>query len=150
MKSKAPKTAAEVRRANRGNVPGVLGMAELAMLTSKPVPQFKPSDFARLGHPSCSRWGKTEIESLALAYVQAMEKNSDCWDKLSRQEVISLLTPEGQGFAAFMLADDYYQRWFDMVSNQICDSDGALGVGGFWNIHRLSQLEQAHVPGGKP
>lgn len=29
---RTPKTQAETRRANRGNVPGVLGMAELAML----------------------------------------------------------------------------------------------------------------------
>lgn len=33
MKRRSPKTQAELRRANRGNVPGVLGMHEMAMLT---------------------------------------------------------------------------------------------------------------------
>jgi hypothetical protein len=36
MKRKPEKTAAAIRRANRGNVPGVLGMEEMAMLSAAP------------------------------------------------------------------------------------------------------------------
>lgn len=98
---------------------------------------FRPSDFARLGSPSCSRWGKSEIEWLALAYVQALANDGDTWKKLSRERVLEVLTDEQKRFVGSMLHDDYYQRWFSGVSDLIIDSDGALAVGGFWNIRRL-------------
>ncbi len=43
MKRYPPKTQAELRRANRGNVPGVLGMAEMAMLMGQPHCRVDPS-----------------------------------------------------------------------------------------------------------
>lgn len=99
---------------------------------------FKPSDFANLGQPMCSRWGKSEIECLALAYVQALAAGGDTWRKLSRDEVRELLTDEQCRRVHFLLKDDHYQRWFDMVSEQISDAEGALGVRGFWNERRLA------------
>lgn len=39
---KRDNTQAETRRANRGNVPGVLGMAELAMLTEVRPHAYSP------------------------------------------------------------------------------------------------------------
>lgn len=99
--------------------------------------QYKPSDFAKLGSPSGSRWGKSEIEWIALAYVQALANDGDAWKKLTREQTKALLTEEQARDVHRLLDDDYYQHWFDAVSDQITDSDGALGVRGFWNTYRL-------------
>lgn len=100
---------------------------------------FKPSDFANLGKPSCSIWGKSELETIALAYVDALKNDGDTWKKLSRERTLELLTDEEQQYPRRLLRDDYYQRWFEIISDQIVDSDGALAVGGFWNLHRLEK-----------
>lgn len=92
-----------------------------------------PSYFANLGQPMCSRWSKSEIEWIALAYVQALAAGGDTWRKLSREEVRALLTIDQARVVHFFLKDDYYQRWFDMVSDQLSDAEGAFGVRGFWN-----------------
>lgn len=99
--------------------------------------QYKPSDFAKLGSPSCSRWGKSEIEWIALAYVQALANDGDTWRTLTRDQVKSRLTADQSRQVHGLLDNEYYQRWFDAVSDQITDSDGALGVRGFWNTYRL-------------
>jgi hypothetical protein len=105
---------------------------------------YKPSDFARLGSPSCSRWGKSEFEWIALAYVQALANDGDEWKTLSREQVCSLLTLEQLSRCYEpQLTDDYYKDRFDIVAEQITDSDGALGVGGFWNEFRLAQGKPA-------
>lgn len=102
--------------------------------------EYKPSDFANLGSPSCSRWGKSEIEWIALAYVQALANDGDEWKTLSREQVRALLSPEQlRRCYEPQLTSDYYKHRFDMVAAQITDSDGAIGVGGFWNEHRLTQ-----------
>jgi hypothetical protein len=101
-----------------------------------PDEQFPPSYFAGLGQPCCSRWGKSEIEWLALAYVQALAAGGDTWKKLSKEQVRALLSLDQQQPVRFMLKDDYYQRWFDMVSDQISDAEGAFGVRGFWRRPR--------------
>lgn len=98
-----------------------------------PEDQVPPSYFANLGQPCCSRWRKSEIEWLALAYVRALAADGDTWKKLSREEVRKLLTDEQRQVVHFFLKDDYYQRWFDMVSEQLSDAEGAFGVRGFWN-----------------
>lgn len=98
---------------------------------------FRPSDFVNLGMPCCSRWGKSEIEWLALAYVQALAAGGDTWRKLSREEVRELLTDEQRRRVHFLLKDDFYQGWFDMVSDQISDAEGAFGVRGFWHKGRF-------------
>jgi hypothetical protein len=103
------------------------------------VQELKPSDFANLGQPMCSRWGKSEIEWLALAYVQALAADGDTWKKLTKQQVRKLLTDKQRGLVRFILEDDYYQHWFDAVSEQITDAEGAMGVGGFWNEYRFTQ-----------
>lgn len=102
---------------------------------------FKPSDFAKLGNPSCSRWGKSEIEWIALAYVQALANDGDTWKRLTREQTYELLTEEQKRHTCGMLKYDCDpdKYWFELVSNQITDSDGALGVRGFWNEHRLAQ-----------
>jgi hypothetical protein len=105
--------------------------------------QFKPSDFANLGQPCYSMWGKSEIEWLALAYVRALAAGGDTWRKLSREEMLDLLTDEQKQRGSvhcsvhLMLKDDHYKQWFDMVSDQISDADGAFGVGGVWNKRRF-------------
>lgn len=103
--------------------------------------EFKPSDFARLGNPSCSRWGKSEIEWIALAYVQALANGGDTWKRLTRSQVYELLNPEQRRRVHGLLSldDDLDKHRFDLVSKQITDSDGALGVGGFWNEFRLAR-----------
>jgi hypothetical protein len=104
---------------------------------------FKPSQFAALGNPSCSRWGKSEIEWIALAYVQALANDGDEWKALTRDRCYELLTQEQKRETSGMLGD-YYQDWFDLVARQITSSDGALGVGGFWNLRRLDRQNAAH------
>lgn len=100
--------------------------------------EYKPSDFARLGQPCCSRWGKCEIEELALAYMKALAADGDEWKPLSKKRVRELLPGDEQGFARFFLADGEYDNWFAAVRRQLADSDSALGVRGFWNEHRLA------------
>lgn len=93
-----------------------------------------PSYFASLGQPCCSRWGKTEIEFIALAYVQALANGGDTWRKLSKRETHELLTPDQQHRAHPFLTSDFgvYEHWFNLVRDQIKSSAGAFGVGGFW------------------
>jgi hypothetical protein len=104
---------------------------------------YKPSDFAKLGQPMCSRWSKSEIEWLALAYVQALAKDGDVWKRLTRAQVHALLTEDERRFVHAMLTlpSERYQERFDIVADQITDSDGALGVRGFWSESRLTQGE---------
>lgn len=93
---------------------------------------YPPSYFASRGAPSSSKWGKSEIEWIALAYVQALANDGDTWKSLTREQTRERLTAEQDRQVHGLLTGDYYQRWFDMVSDQITDSDGAFGVGGFW------------------
>lgn len=98
-----------------------------------------PSAFAKMGQPCCSRWGKSEIEWIALAYVQALANDGDTWKKLSREQTYNLLSDEQKRATSGMLDDDFYHHWFESVSNQITDADGAFGVGGFWNQRRYEK-----------
>lgn len=100
-----------------------------------------PSAFAAMGQPSCSRWGKSEIEWLALAYVQALAKDGDTWKKLSREQVYNLLSDDERRYVHGMLTMDFpaYQYWFDAVRDQITDARGAFGVRGFWNEYRYKR-----------
>jgi hypothetical protein len=98
-----------------------------------------PSAFVKMGSPCCSRWGKSEIEWLALAYVQALAADGDTWKKLSRERVYELLSDDQKRKVYGLVTRDYYKPWFEMVSDQISDADGAFGVGGFWNEYRYKQ-----------
>jgi len=100
-----------------------------------------PSAFARMGNPSCSRWGKSEIEWLALAYVQALANDGDTWKRLTREQTYTLLSDEQKQGVHGMLTGsfDLYERWFESVADQIVDSAGAWGVGGFWNEYRYQK-----------
>ena len=101
---------------------------------------FKPSDFANLGQPMCSRaWGKSELEWIALAYVQALAADGDTWKPLTKAQTMALLTDEQRRHTHGLLKDDFYDGWFQSVRDRITDSDGALSVGGFWNEFRLGQ-----------
>lgn len=97
---------------------------------------FPPSFFANIGKPCCSIWGKSEIESIALAYVQALANDGDTWKKLTREQTFALLTDEQRQWVRTLLKHDWYQGWYDAVSNQITDADGAFGVRGFWHRGR--------------
>lgn len=109
---------------------------------------MKPSDFAAMGQPCCSCWGKSELEWIALAYVRALANDGDIWKRLSRREVWELLTEEqkaGGGLYSVLGIDveldrDLYGHWFDRVANRITDADGAWSVGGFWNPHRYAMV----------
>jgi len=113
-------------------------------VANNPIEQqnIRPSHFVRLGQPMCSRWGKSEIEWIALAYVQALANDGDTWKKLTREQASTLLTDEQRWHTHGMLTDDFepYKHWFEAVSDQITDAEGALGVRGFWNKHRLDEL----------
>lgn len=95
-----------------------------------------PSFFAQLGTPCCSRWGKSELEWIALAYVRALANDGDTWKRLSREQTYALLTDEQKNAVHGMLTVEFYDDWFQSVRNQITDSDGAFGVGGFWHRGR--------------
>ncbi len=99
-----------------------------------PVEEVPPSFFASLGQPCCSRWGKSEIERLALAYVQALANAGDTWKKLTREQGHELLTDEQRQYVRNTLTFDNerYVNWFEAVSDQLSDSDGAFEVRGFW------------------
>src|SRR3972149_3572303 len=100
---------------------------------------IRPSHFVKLGQPCCSRWGKSEIEWIALAYVQALAADGDTWKRLSREQTYALLNDEQKTRMHGMLTYDGYKHWFDSVADQITDAEGALGIRGFWNEHRLKE-----------
>lgn len=102
----------------------------------------RPSHFVELGQPCCSRWGKSEIEWIALAYVQALTNGGDTWKRLTREQTYALLTDEQKRHVHGMLTDDFepYTYWFEAVADQITSAEGALGVRGFWNEYRLNDL----------
>lgn len=102
--------------------------------------EYKPSEFAALGSPSCSIWGKSEIEWIALAYVQALSNLGDTWQPLTRSQAYEALTEEQKRETHGMLQDDYYQCWFDGVARRIDSPHGALSVRGFWNERRLLEV----------
>lgn len=107
---------------------------------SNDLQDIRPSHFVNLGQPCCSRWGKSEIEWVTLAYVQALANDGDTWKRLSRERTYELLTDEQKRHVHGFLTDEYYERWFEMISRQITNAEGALGVGGFWNEYRLNAL----------
>lgn len=96
---------------------------------------FPPSYFANRGQPMCSRWGKSEIEWIAHAYVKALAKDGDVWKRLSREQVLNLISGDELGYVETMLRldNERYKDWFDAVADQISDAEGAFGVRGFWN-----------------
>jgi hypothetical protein len=103
-------------------------------------PDIPPSVFAAMGEPNCSRWGKSEMEWIALAYVQALAKDGDTWKPLSKERTYELLTDEERCFVHSFFTDDFYDGWFQTIQNQITDAQGAWGVGGFWNEYRYEKM----------
>lgn len=89
-------------------------------------------------HPTARGGGKSELEWLALAYVQALAADGDTWKQLARERVYELLTDDQRRFVHSMLTSDFevYLSWFNAISRQLVDSDGAWDVRGGWNIHR--------------
>lgn len=94
--------------------------------------EIKPSYFANIGQPMCSRWAKSELEWIALAYVQALVNAGDTWKKLTREQVVKHLTAEQLFQTHGMLQDDYYKDWFEAVQAQLKNADGAFDVRGYW------------------
>lgn len=95
-------------------------------------PRFPPSYFANLGKPMCSRWGKSELENIALAYVRALAKAGDRWKKLSRKRVLELLSDDELLFVGGILEDDFYEPWFNTIADRVRSASGAFSVGGSW------------------
>jgi hypothetical protein len=118
-------------------------------MDEKSIPDIPPSAFAKMGEPCCSRWGKSEIEWIALAYVQALAADGDTWKKLSREQTYDLLTDEQRREVHGMLTDDFYEHWFQAVSNQITDAQSAFDVGGFWNRYRYEKSLRDSASEGK-
>lgn len=96
------------------------------------TPTMAPSVFATMGQPCGSRWAKSEIEWLALAYVQALAKDGDMWKRLSRERVYELLSDDQRRYVHGMLTleHDIYRWWFKIVSDQLVSAAGALD--GVW------------------
>ena len=83
-------------------------------------------------------WGKTELECLALAYVQALAADGDVWKPLTRDQVCTLLTDDqARGIAGSLLWSSHYDGWFNAVAQRITDAEGAWSVGGWWHKGRI-------------
>ena len=104
------------------------------------MPDVPPSIFVKMGQPNCSRWGKSEMEWLALAYVEALAADGDTWKPFSKERTYELLTDKQRCFVHCMLTDDFYDGWFQAIRDRISDSAGAWSVGGFWNKWRYDQV----------
>lgn len=107
--------------------------------------RLPPSHFAALGAPTCSRWGKLEIELLALAYVQALAASGDEWRRIpSRAAVFDLLSKSQRSEVHPYLTSslDRLDQWFAMVADQLTGPDGAMAVGLRWQrpIARCPEL----------
>jgi hypothetical protein len=101
-----------------------------------------PSWFARQGIPSCSMWGKMEIEVLAWAYVVGMARDGDNWHKLTAKKCYELLDDAERRHVRPYLPDDRecYADWWEMIGEQLKDAAGAFEVGGFaWNRWRFDK-----------
>jgi hypothetical protein len=107
------------------------------------MPDAPPSIFVKMGQPNCSRWGKSEMEWLALAYVEALAADGDTWKQISKERTYELLTEKQRCFVHCMLTDDFYDGWFQTIRDRITDSAGAWSVGGFWNRWRYDQVTAA-------
>lgn len=112
--------------------------------------QLPPSAFAALGNPSCSCWGKSEIEWVAHAYVRALQLTGDTWRRMTREEVYAAIPTDEYCPARSLLERDWYQHWFDAVAERITDEEGAWSVGGFWSPHRMERLKQSLNGDAKP
>ena len=96
--------------------------------------ELKPQDFASMGLPCSSCWGKVELEWIALAYVSALAAAGNEWRTLGRKQVYPLLCAELQErvYTYFHMDFEPYQRWFEVVRRKIGSAQGAADVGGFW------------------
>lgn len=94
-----------------------------------------PSHFAAMGVPHCSRWGKLQLELIALMYVQALANSGDTWRRLTRADVRNLLTDEQKrmGDDRYLRDTELYVKWFKLVDDALSQSDIATSVGGFWS-----------------
>ncbi len=90
-----------------------------------------PSHFAALGPPSCSMWGKAEVEWLAHDYVQALARDGDIWKPLTREQVAPLVPRDKRSSYGSVLSDDYYLPRFNMVRDQLSSAAGASAV---WRV----------------
>ncbi len=105
---------------------------------------YKPSDFAKLGIPYCSIWGKAEIEYLAWGYITALANSGDVWGKkLTPQQCFDLLTKDQrkyvQPYLTGCICGGRAKEWEDIV-RRLIDSDGALEVGGLaWNKYQIDK-----------
>lgn len=104
-----------------------------------------PAYFSRMGLPSCSMWGKYEIECLAWAYVTGMAIDGDTWHKIDAKTCWDLLDEEARDYMSPYLDEEgtYYKDWWEMIGNQLTDAEGAFEVDGLaWNRRRFEEANK--------
>jgi len=111
-------------------------------MNAKVCSTAKPSWFAAQGRPSCSKYGKVEIENLALAYVIGLSRLGDIWRRISPSECWDVLNSEEKerfrdlsrlvGSRSF----GRIENWWEMLQDQLKDAEGAFDMGGIgWGVN---------------
>lgn len=111
--------------------------------------ELKPSDFSNAGRPSCSIWGKTEIEILAWCYVTTMARNGDEWKPVTAQQCLDSLTEQEMSIMRSDLqriAEGRGDGWWNAVVERVTDADGADSVGGFWRRYHVEKHKAEVTP----
>ena len=104
----------------------------------------RPSWFAAQGVPVCSKWGKTEIEYLAWAYVAAQARDGDTWHEITPEKAYELLTEDERrivgGFTWEGTLHHVYLDWWAAIGRQLRDTDGAFEVAGLaWTQQKFNR-----------
>jgi hypothetical protein len=112
----------------------------------------KPSYFASRGVPTCSKWGKSEIEWLAFAYVTGLARLGDTWQRITPERCISTLSRQEANLfridAAYELGGLYADYWA-MIADQLTSAEGAFDVGGLmWGRGTYKRIQASIASGG--
>lgn len=109
------------------------------------INELKPSHFAQLGVPTCSIWGKYEIEKLAYIYAVCLVRAGDTWQELTPQQCFDLIEdiPEESSERGYMghVVEGHYQAYWDKVTHQLSGAENAMEIGGLaWNKRNLNRV----------
>ena len=108
--------------------------------------KLKPSDFVRLGKPSCSCFSKSELERLAFDYVRALVIAGDNWDiRLSPKEVVDILEDKCDSYIRLLGRGKTDPVKWDCVTSKLKSEEGAKEVWSFClRKFEVSQEESGH------